>query len=340
VPPLTRATDAVDYPLTDQQRRLWLLSRLEDGQALYNNTEWLELAGPLDVAALQQAFQTLVDRHESLRTVFVTTADADGEPRQRILPALHITLPCHDLEKVGASGTAAALHAALTTERNTAFDLAQATAASLAAREPGTAPSADQHSLIVCDGWSRPAVLNSLRLIHGAGGRQFSAPLPEFRPRDIAVWLAGLDTSPAFARCRDYWRTQLADADARAVLPADLPASPGNGDRNHFAAAQVPVVLPAASVAALRQLLAERQATPFMAVAAALAALLFRYGGREQVVIGTPVAGRERPGAWSASQNTLPLVLRLTPDLCSPHYWRSRARHRRPARPPQDCSTG
>lgn len=319
-PPLTRAADSADadYPLTDQQRRLWILSRLEDGQALYNNTEWLELAGPLDVAALQQAFQTLVDRHESLRTVFI--ANADGEPRQRILPTLSVALPCSDLAAAATPATtaAAALQAALAHERGTAFDLAQGPLLRLALLRE----SPERHHLlinihhIVCDGWSMGLLVPELAAAYKSAlaGRQFAAPLPEFRPRDIAVWLAGLAASPAFARCRDYWRTQLADADARAVLPTDQPAPPGD----RFTAAQVPIVLPAASVAALRQLLAERQATPFMAVAAALAALLFRYGGREQVVIGTPVAGRERPGMEAVvgfCVNTLPLVLRLAPDL-------------------------
>src|SRR5690606_925460 len=87
-PPLVRVPDAEHHPLTEGQRRLWILSRIDDGQALYNNVEWLELIGPLDVDALRRAFETLVARHEALRTVFVVTDD--GEPRQRILPSVPV----------------------------------------------------------------------------------------------------------------------------------------------------------------------------------------------------------------------------------------------------------
>lgn len=312
-PLLTRAPDAPDYPLTDAQQRLWILSRLDDGQALYNNVEWLELHGPLDHTALLQAFQTLADRHESLRTVF--TVDGDGNPRQRILPDVTVGMPIVNLPTGSAQTT---LDTALKRERNTAFDLAQGPLLRLTLLREST----EHHHLlvtlhhIVCDGWSMGLLTTELGAAYRAAltHQPYAAPLPEFRPRDVALWLAQLEATPLFARCRDYWSTRLADADERALLPPDHPAPPGD----RLCAGQVAVALTPAVEAALANLLTQRQATPFMAASAALAVLLYRYGGREQIVIGTPVAGRDRPGLESVvgfCVNTLPLVLRLSPEL-------------------------
>jgi amino acid adenylation domain-containing protein/non-ribosomal peptide synthase protein (TIGR01720 family) len=307
LPPLTQAPAAVDYPVTDAQRRLWILSRLEDGQALYNNCERLELRGPLDADALRRAFQSLADRHEALRTEFAV--GADGEPRQRIVDHVDIALPVVDLP----ADAAPALQAALRAERVHAFDLGAAPLMRLRLLREGPA----HHHLIVnlhhivCDGWSMGLLVDELAAAYRAAATVL--PAPTFQPKDVAVWLAKLGEAPLMARCRDYWRTQLADADERALLPHDAAIG---GDPQ--LAGQVPVELPKEITEQLQALLKERQATPFAAVAAALAVLLQRYGGSEQVVIGTPVAGRGRPGMESVVGffvNTLPLVLRLAPEL-------------------------
>jgi amino acid adenylation domain-containing protein/non-ribosomal peptide synthase protein (TIGR01720 family) len=312
LPPLTQAPAAADYPVTDAQRRLWILSRLEDGQALYNNCEWLELRGPLDTEALRRAFQSLADRHEALRTEFIV--GADGEPRQRIVGHVDIALPVVELP----ADSAPALQAALQAERIHAFDLGAAPPMRLQLLREGP----EHHHLIVnlhhivCDGWSMGLLVAELAAAYRAAVTVLPAPTfseTPFQPKDVAVWLATLGEAPLMARCRDYWRTQLADADERALLPHD--AATG-GDPQ--LAGQIPVELPQALTAQLQALLKERQATPFAAVAAALAVLLQRYGGSEQVVIGTPVAGRGRPGMESVVGffvNTLPLVLRLAPEL-------------------------
>jgi len=351
LPPLTQAPAAADYPVTDAQRRLWILSRLEDGQALYNNCEWLELRGPLDADALRRAFQSLADRHEALRSVFAV--GADGEPRQRIVDHVEIELPVVDLP----ADAAPALQAALRAERVHAFDLGAAPLMRLRLLREGP----EHHHLIVnlhhivCDGWSMGLLVEELAAAYRAavGGQTTVSPTPTFgsgraqsaldrqsrsastesrdqqsaltvspaptfsetpfQPKDVAVWLANLGEAPLMARCRDYWRTQLADADERALLPHD--AATGADAQ---LAGQVPIELPRALTEQLQALLKERQATPFAAVAAALAVLLQRYGGSEQVVIGTPVAGRGRPGMESVVGffvNTLPLVLRLAPEL-------------------------
>jgi amino acid adenylation domain-containing protein/non-ribosomal peptide synthase protein (TIGR01720 family) len=315
LPPLAQAPAAADYPVTDAQRRLWILSRLEDGQALYNNCEWLELRGPLDTDALRRAFQSLADRHEALRTVFAV--NADGEPRQRIVAHVEIELPVVDLP----ADPAPALQAALQAERVHAFDLGAAPLMRLQLLRE----SPEHHHLlvnlhhIVCDGWSMGLLVEELAAAYRAACGQVTVPSAPtfsetlFQPKDVAVWLAGLGEAPLMARCRDYWRTQLADADERALLPHD--AATGADAQ---LAGQVPIELPSELTNQLQALLKERQATPFAAVAAALAVLLQRYGGSEQVVIGTPVAGRGRPGMEAVVGffvNTLPLVLRLAPEL-------------------------
>ncbi|MFN3987989.1 MAG: amino acid adenylation domain-containing protein [Rhodocyclaceae bacterium] len=318
LPPLERAPEADDYPLTDEQRRLWILSRLESGATLYNNVEWLQLDGELDDDALARAFQALVDRHESLRTGFIV--NADGEPRQRILPQLTIDLPRASLPPIDEARHDAAPHPllvqTLAAERSTAFDLEHGPLLRLHLFHEG----ALRHHLlvtmhhIVCDGWSMGLLIDDLAAAYAAArdGRDAGRPAPALRPRDIAHWRARVDQGALFTRCRDYWRTRLADADQRAQLPTDPLA-----DGPARLAGSIDVDLPRERVTALRALLAERGATPFMAVAVALATLLQRYGGRDQVILGVPLAARSHPdmeGVVGFFVNTLPLVLHLAPE--------------------------
>ena len=301
------AAPQASYPLTDAQAGLWLLDQIDQARSLYNNVEWLELHGPLDSVALRAAFASLIERHPSLRTAFVAI---DGLPRQRVLPAPAFTL--HE-ETDGGNGPERVL-AMLAEERQRHFDLAAGQLMHVRLLRQ----SATCHHLIInmhhiaCDGWSMGILVRELcDHYHAAQAGQLSvATAPQLHMGDVASWLA---TAPDTETRAEQWRARLADAEKRAVLPADA-----DSGADPLAAASVELVLSGASSAALRERLARLNATPFMAVAAALSILLYRHGGSETVVIGTPLAGRSRAelaGVVGFMVNTLPLALRLSPEI-------------------------
>ena len=307
--PIPRAPEHDSYPLTDAQAGLWLLDRIDHARSLYNNVEWLELKGPLDVDALQAAFRMLVARHESLRTVYL---EIDGEPRQRILPEGRFELRVEQAD----DDPVARVREIMIAERQRHFDLGSGCLlhADLVTLEGGPHHLIINMHHIACDGWSMAILVRDLadcyrRACKGTPDA-FRLPANTRNMRDLACWLA---TESVTTRAEE-WRVRLADADARATIPGDVAPDAGI---DPLSAGQSELVLPVEQAAAMRRSLADAGATPFMAVAAALSVLMYRHGGSETVVIGTPLAGRSRPELAESvgfMVNTLPLVLRLSPD--------------------------
>lgn len=306
--PIPAAPAQDSYPLTDAQAGLWLLDRVDRARTLYNNVEWLELRGPLNIDALRDAFRMLVARHESLRTAYF---DSDGEPRQRVLPA-------GQFELLAETGDEERARDILALERRREFDLGSGRLlhAHLVSQDALTHHLIVNMHHIACDGWSMAILVRDLAECYrfacdGKTPSEMPSPETARTMRDLAVWLAGQD-APLRA---ESWRTRLADADARAAIPGDVPPDAGI---DPLSAGEVSLELSAPKASALRRSVADAGATPFMAVAAALSIVMYRHGGRETVIIGTPLAGRSRPELANTigfMVNTLPLVLRLSPDL-------------------------
>ncbi|MFC4159110.1 amino acid adenylation domain-containing protein [Chitinimonas lacunae] len=308
---IERAPLASDYPLTEAQARLWVLTRIEGREALYLNPEWLELHGELDPLALRAAFQCLMDRHESLRTVF--EAGEDG-PRQRVLERAEVAWVEKDLGEGQIEPLAVAI------ERELAVGLE---AGAPLWRVALLRDTPERHHLLVlmhhliCDGWSMALMNRELATAYRAlcAGHTPSLGEAPLQMRDVAHWQASEARQTELSRHRDYWRGRLADLDRRAMLPTRSPESVRRDDGR---AATAAIELGADTAAQLQAWLAARQATPFMGVAAALAVLLQRYGGSDTVVFGTPVEGRGHPQLADTVGffvNTLPLALKVQPGL-------------------------
>ncbi|WP_326507412.1 non-ribosomal peptide synthetase [Noviherbaspirillum album] len=312
------AADREDYPLTDAQSGLWLLDRISHSRTLYNNVEWLELHGALDRPALESAFHSLVERHESLRTAYI---DVDGVPRQRVLHTADFSMHLHELES--AEDAQAQLREMLEIERHRHFNLSsgQVLHVSVVKQTP------ELHHLIInmhhiaCDGWSMGILVRELANAYQAArsGAMVEPAAKErgLAMRDLACWQADQTVPESRA---GQWRARLSDADKRAAIPPDaFDSIADNGaSGSALAAGCTRIELSSEQTGILRNHLAGQGATPYMAVASALAILLYRYGGSETVVIGTPVAGRSRSELADVvgfMVNTLPLVLRLTPDM-------------------------
>ncbi len=292
IPRLPREPGA-RYALSVAQQRLWLLDRLVPGTTAYNITATAWVDGAVDAGRLARAFSACVARHEALRTTF---GAEDGEPFQRIGEPGPVPLPLIDLSVLaGEAAKAEALRLA-GRAAGESFDLARG-------------PLVRGHLLrlhaelfllalnlhhIVTDGWSLYVLYRDLAAAYDAlGGGASTLPELPIQYLDYAAFQRrelGEAGGEALARQRRFWQETLAAPLPVLELPTDRPrpALPSyRGD-------SVALRLPPAIAAALRAFAAGSGATPFMVLLAAYGALLSRYGGQRDLLIGMPVANRAR----------------------------------------------
>ncbi len=289
---LVRRAGAGPAPLSFSQQRLWLLDQLDPGTPAYNLRILLQLTGTVDRRALARSFAAMVARHHVLRSAHTV---ADGAPVQVVLPHLDLPLPAIDLaalpppRRQGEALRQARLLAGL------GFDLARPPLLRTISMVCGD--SLDLLLVVlhhaVADGWSFDVVLRELTALYTAFTQGLPSPLAELplQYADFAVWQRQQFTDGALAGELAHWRRQLAGAPPATELPTDRPhpARPsGRGASRAFA-------LPPQAAAAAAELARRQAATPFMVLLATLQALLLRYTGEEDLVVGSPVAGRNRP---------------------------------------------
>ncbi|NOK38896.1 amino acid adenylation domain-containing protein, partial [Corallococcus exercitus] len=289
--PLVPRTEAL--PLSFMQQRLWFLAQMEGTSATYNVYFFVRLTGALDAVALEQALQGVVARHEALRTTF---AAVDGQPVQRIAPTLTLTLRREDLSARGLDEAARerALREHAEAEARTPFDLAHGplVRATLVRLSP------EAHALlfvthhIVCDAVSLGWMANELSALYTAATRNEPPRLPELPAQyaDFAHWQRQTLTGDFLEAERAWWKERLAGAPPALELPTDRPRPPRQTSRG--AVYRLP--MPPALATGLRELSRKAAVTPYMTLLAAFQVLLSRYSGQEDLVVGTPVAGRGR----------------------------------------------
>ena len=306
-PKLRRRERLGDAPLAFGQQGLWYLWQLEPAGALYNRASSVRLRGPLQVKPLLRALSEVVRRHEALRTAFPLVA---GQPVQRVLSAAPVLAPVLDLSEVpSAEREKEAMRLAGDYARQP-FDLARGPLF----RVHLLCLSDARHILlvtvhhIVFDGWSMEVLIRELTTLYEAFSQGRPSPLPDLPVQysDFAVWQREWVESPAMQEGLEYWRRQLAGASRFLPLPADRrrPPTPSlDGARD-------PLTIPKRLVNALREFARGENATPFMVLLAAFQALLHRYTGKEDITVGTPIAGRSQVKLESLIgllMNTLPL---------------------------------
>ncbi len=288
-----------DLPLSFAQERLWLVDRLAPGSAAYNLPSAIRLEGALDASALAATLDELVRRHEPLRTVFPVR---DGGPVQVILPAGGLPLRRVDLAGVPAARREEEARRLATEEARRPFDLAAGPLlrAVLLAMHPGAAnggaAAADHLMLltlhhIVSDGWSQGVLLRELGALYAAFRAGRPSPLPPLpiQYADFAVWQRRTLSGAALEGELAFWRQELAGL-RRIELPADRPRPPVLTSRGGMHRLR----LPARIEAGLAGLARAEGATLYMALLAAVAALLSRHTGEEDVAVGSPIANRNR----------------------------------------------
>ncbi|MDB4951818.1 MAG: Malonyl CoA-acyl carrier protein transacylase [Gemmatimonadetes bacterium] len=313
-PEIVRGRHGADVPLSFAQERLWFLHRLQQGGTAYASPAAARLSGALDAAALERALGEVVRRHEALRTTF---REVDGAPVQRIVPFAGFTLPVEDLSALVEAEREAAVRRRCDEDGAWEFDLVAGPLFRARLLRLGV----DEHVLllcmhhIVCDGWSMDVLFREMWTLYGADVSGEGAALPDLPVQyaDYAVWQRAQAGSEREARQVAYWKARLAGAPELLELPADRPRPA----RPSLRGARVPVEVPAAVAERLRDLARGEGATLYMAVLAAFQVLLARYAGAEDVVVGTPVAGRTRQeveGLIGLFMNTLALRTDVSGD--------------------------
>lgn len=275
-------------PLSHAQQRLWLLDRLQGGSTEYNLSFCLRLVGPLDRAALVRATIAIVQRHESLRTRF---EERDGEPVQVVDPRCTLEVPVVDLTSFDPLTRQTELLRIMTAAANEPFDLARGPLLRMMLIQC----DAHEHVLlqsmhhIVWDWWSQNVFCRELAAYYSAFRAGQPDPLPpmEVQYPDFAVWLRAHSTETEDAGLT-YWREQLAGIPEELLLPADRsrPAVPS------FEADAYEVTLGPDALARLKDVGRSTKATLFMTLLASFGALLSRYTGQDDLVVGSPIANR------------------------------------------------
>ncbi|QDQ29197.1 amino acid adenylation domain-containing protein [Chitinimonas arctica] len=274
-------------PLSPAQQRLWFLSRIEGAAAAYHISAAVWLTGELDRDGLQRALQAIVDRHEALRTCYRLV---DGQPRQCLLEKAELVPQVHDLRGHDDPDSAARQLGAEHSAAPFALDRDLPIRVLLLQMQTGQYVLQLVMHHIAADAWAIDVLLDELSRLYGAFLRGEADPLPPLAIQyaDYAAWhrnwLADDQDQAAF------WRANLAGAPTLLELPTDRPR-PAQQDH---AGAAMEVRLDAQLSKDLKALSQRHGATLYMTLLASWAALLARLGNQDEVVVGSPVAGRNR----------------------------------------------
>jgi amino acid adenylation domain-containing protein len=311
-PPILPVSREGNLPLSFAQQRLWFLDQLDPGNTAYNIFDALRLSGPLDVAMLERCFNEIIQRHEALRTTFAVVA---GEPVQIIAPVLTVSLPVVDLQSLSEVEKKVEFRRLAVEETRWSFDLArgplvQVTVLRLGEREHMLL--SNMHH-IVSDGWSMGVFIGEVVMLYQAYSAGETSPLAELpiQYADFAVWQRKWLQSEELERQLGHWKKALSGAPAALELATDRLRPPVQTYRG----ATESFILSERSSAALLALSRAEKSTLFMTLLAAFNVLLYRYTGQEDILVGSPIANRNRAeieGLIGFFANTLVLRTELS----------------------------
>jgi amino acid adenylation domain-containing protein len=314
VPLIERSSRTENLPLSYAQQRLWLLDQIEPGSPAYIIPAVMRLEGPLDEAALRRSLNEIVRRHEALRTIFVSD---QGEPFQVVLPQLVLPLPMFDLSSLPESNRQREVLPLLRESCQEPFDLANGPLVRARLLRLGV----EHHILlltmhhIVSDGWSLGVLFKELSVLYEAYSQGEDSPLAglAIQYADYSLWQREWLSGEVLDQQLAYWKKQLSGAPVQIQLPTDRPRP---AIQSFNGASQV-INFSAGLSAGLKQLSQRAEVTLYMTLLAGFTALLSRYNGQEDVVVGTPIANRTRAeveGLIGFFVNTLVLRTKLSTE--------------------------
>ena len=291
-------------PLSFTQQQFWLLDQTDQDRCANNVRAAVRIEGRLELERLRQALAKIVVRHEALRTNIVVKQDG---PAQIISDSAQLSLEVDDLSLLPAPVRETEIQRVLSAEAETAFELANGPL--FRTRLLKLADS--EHILvltlhhIICDAWSIGVLLRELAILYRNDSTDSLPQLP-IQYADFARWQRRQIDDEALEPQLTYWKQQLAGATTVLDLPIDYPRP----KQHSVSGTQQSIVLPASLTKEIKSLSQRENATLFMTLLAAFQTLLFRYTGQEDLVVGSPVAGRamlETENLIGAFVNTLVL---------------------------------
>jgi amino acid adenylation domain-containing protein len=302
------------FPTSYAQQRLWFLDQLTPGNPFYNVPAITSVREPLDLSALERSLNEIVRRHETLRTTFMAV---DGQPLQVIAPTLEVLLPVMDLRPLPATDRETEARRLAAEEAERPFDLAQGPllrTTLLRLDEQENLLLVTMHH-IISDGWSQRVFLRELTTLYAAFLTEKASPLEELpiQYADYAVWQRQWLQGEVLHTQLAYWKRQLGGVPAVLQLPTDHPRP----EVQTFRGAEQFLSLSERLSEALRALSRREGVTLFMTLLAAFQMLLHRYSGQDEIVVGSPIAGRTRAeieGLIGFFINTLVLRTDLSGD--------------------------
>lgn len=291
LPPLERATGVGDLPMSFAQQRLWFLDRLIPNNAFYNIADAFYLSGTLKRDILEEALNEIVRRHEVLRTTF---ASKDGQLVQVIAPEWPLKFSLIDLEGQSELEQEAEARRLAKEEAQRPFDLERGPLL----RATWLRLNATSHVLlltthhIISDGWSMGLLLEELGSLYKAYSTATVPDLPELPVQyaDFSAWQQQWLQGELLEAELEYWQQRLEAAPAALELPTDKPRPA----MQRFRGSTHSFKLSKSLTRSLKALSRQESVTLFMTLLATFKTLLYRYSGQEDIVVGSPIAGRNR----------------------------------------------
>ncbi len=313
IPPVLQAKRADHLPLSFAQERLWFLYQMEPNAA-YNIPYGVRLTGPLNVQVLEQCLNEIVRRHEALRTRFETV---EWQPVQVVQKAEPLKIILTDLAAMGRTEAEAQAMKLGLEEARRPFDFKESTMMKVRLFRLAVA----EHFLllnlnhIASDGWSLGVLFSELEALYGAFVEGRPSPLKELPVQyaDFAVWQRQWLQGEVLDKQLGYWKKQLEGAPKILELPTDRPRPAVQSYRGAIVCEKLPGPL----MEKLQELSRDQGTTLFMTLMSAFQVLLHHYSGSEDILVGTPIAGRhyaEIEGLIGFFVNTLVMRGNLSGD--------------------------
>ncbi|MET0621647.1 MAG: amino acid adenylation domain-containing protein [Pyrinomonadaceae bacterium] len=287
---IPRRGEAAHHPLSFAQQRLWFLEQLEPNGP-YKVPAAFRLRGRLNVEALEQSVNEIVSRHEVLRTTF---AEIEGRPVQVVAPRLTLSIPVKDLSQLTEVERAERVKQTAARLGGRPFDLLRGPLVGAAL----VRLAEDEHLFwllthhIVSDGWSIGVLVRELSAAYEAfaAGRRPELPELPIQYADFAVWQRGWLQGETLGRQLRYWKERLGGTSPVLELPTDRPRPPVQSYRGAILTHLVGLGL----TGRVKELARREGVTPYMLLLAVFKTLLGRYAGQDDIVVGTPIANRNR----------------------------------------------
>ncbi|MGA9769162.1 MAG: condensation domain-containing protein, partial [Blastocatellia bacterium] len=278
-------------PLSYAQQGLWFLDQLDPGSLSFVNSNSVRFTGSLNMAALQQSLNEIIRRHEALRTIFPIM---NGQPVQIVIPRLSVNLTVVDFETLPENLFDQATQL-LASMGQRPFDLAHGPLlrVSLFRINPQEFILLFTVHDIICDGWSMSLLIKEIRAIYEAysGGETSRLEELPIQYADYAIWQRERLQGELLESEMRYWKRQL---EAAPVL--EMPTDRLRPAHSAYQGGAQAIVIDPTVTAALRKMSRRHSATMYMMLMAGFQVLLSRYSGQTDIVVGTPIAGRNRAG--------------------------------------------